>query len=437
MRGNETDLVTPKDVIFSMTSTNALNPASVVAGPPALTLPDGRPAAAAWTLSSTALHINHGSFGAVPRVAQHYQNELRAEMDADPVAWFSTLPAQIGAIRPQIAAFVGAAPEDTALVPNASAGASVVYSSLPMAHGADIVVTDHGYGAVTMGAERLARRFGGRVLTAHVPLDASPEQAHDAVMAVCTDKTRLIVIDHVTSATARFMPVAAISASARERGIVTLVDGAHLPGLYAEPLKGVDCDFWIGNLHKFACAPRGTAVLVAGSDLRSELYPLIDSWGSPKAFPERFDTQGTLDLTSYLATPTATGFIADVWGWDHARAYMSELADYAENIVSAAFAERTGQDHRVDVGSSVNALRLVRLPDGLARTHAEADALRDRVVGGLNVEAAFTSFGGVGYFRLSAHVYNTTADFEEFVERLVPTLCDWARDAAHSAGATA
>ncbi|SDT28819.1 aminotransferase class V-fold PLP-dependent enzyme [Microterricola viridarii] len=412
-----------------MTSTNAPIRPSAALAPSPLTLPGGAPAAAAWTLSESALHINHGSFGAVPRVAQLHQNELRAEMDADPVAWFSFLPERIGAVRREIADFVGAPAEHTAIVPNASAGATVVYSSLPMERGAEIVVTDHGYGAVTMGAERMARRHGGTVVTAHVPLHATPAEAHDAVMAVCSDKTRLIVIDHITSATARFMPVAEIAASARARGIVTLVDGAHVPGLYDSPLEGVECDFWIGNLHKFACAPRGTAVLLAPTELNSVLYPLVDSWGSPLEFPERFDTQGTLDLTSYLAAPTATGFIADTWGWGQARSYISELADYAEEIVATAFAERTGQDHRVDVGSPVNALRLVRLPEGLAGSHPTADALRNRVVSEFGIEGAFTSFGGVGYFRLSAHVYNTAADFEEFVERMVPTLCDWARDA--------
>lgn len=412
-----------------MTSTNVPSRLAAALAPSPLTLPGGAPAAEAWTLSDSALHINHGSFGAVPRVAQERQNALRAEMDADPVAWFSFLPERIGAVREEIAAFVGAPAEHTAIVPNASAGATVVYSSLAMEHGAEIVVTDHGYGAVTMGAERMARRYGGVVRTAHVPLDATPAEAHDAVMAVCSDKTRLIVIDHITSATARFMPVAEISASARERGIVTLVDGAHVPGLYDNPLDGVDCDFWIGNLHKFACAPRGTAVLLAPTELSRELYPLVDSWGAPLGFPERFDTQGTLDLTSYLAAPASTGFIADTWGWGEARRYMSKLADYAEDIVTAAFTERTGQDHRVDVGAPVSALRLVRLPDGLAESHPSADALRNRVVSEFNVEGAFTSFGGVGYFRLSTHVYNTAADFEDFVERMVPTLCDWARDA--------
>ncbi len=398
------------------------------AAPTALTLADGSPAAGGWTLSTTALHTNHGSFGAVPRVVQERQNALRAEMDRDPVDWFSALPAKVGAARETIARLIGTSPQHTALVPNASGGASVVYNSVAAATGAEIVVTDHGYGAVTMGAERTARRWGGRVITARIPLDATPAQAHEIIMAACTDTTRLIVLDHITSPTARLLPVREVAASARDRGIVTLVDGAHVPGLYDAPLDGLECDVWIGNLHKFACAPRGAAVLVAQGELRHELFPLIDSWGSPHPFPERFDTQGTLDLTSYLTAPDSFAFIEEQWGWDSARAYMTRLADYAEALIAEAFAERTGEDHRVDVGAPVNAMRLVRLPAGLGESHAAADALRDRAVREHRIEAAFTSFDGVGYYRLSTHAYNTASDFEDFAERMVPTLCEWAAD---------
>jgi isopenicillin-N epimerase len=404
-----------------MTSTTATAPA-------ALMLPDGRAARDAWTLDSGSVHINHGSFGAVPTVAQQRQNELRAEMDATPVAWFPALPRLVKAARTEIAEFLGVDPGRTALVPNASGGASVVYTSLPVRPGLEIVVTDHGYGAVTMGAERLARRWNGRVRTAHIPLDATEAEAHDAVVAEFSADTGLVVVDHITSPTARLLPVASISAEARRRGIPVLVDGAHVPGLYDRPVDGLECDFWVGNLHKFGCAPRGTAVLVAQGPHMAELNPLIDSWGAPQPFPERFDTQGTLDLTSYLAAPTALSFIEETWGWTAARGYMSDLADFAEDAIAEAFTALTGEDHRVDVGMPVNALRLVRLPQGIAGSHPEADALRDRVLAELGVEGAFTSFAGVGYYRLSTHVYNTAADFEYFVERCVPALHDWARE---------
>ncbi|MBD8465610.1 MULTISPECIES: aminotransferase class V-fold PLP-dependent enzyme [unclassified Plantibacter] len=399
-----------------------------IARPAPLTLGDGRPATAGWTLDPTKRHINHGSFGAVPIVAQEHQQALRREMEAAPLTWFPALPAKVGAARVGIADFLGASVDQLAMVPNASAGASVVFSSLPVQPGLEIIVTDHGYGAVTMGAERLARRWGGTVRTARIPLDADAQTAHDAVVAEFSDRTALIVMDQITSPTARLLPVQQIAATARAAGIPTLVDAAHVPGLYADPMRDLDCDFWVGNLHKFGCAPRGAAVLVARSPLAQELYPLIDSWGSPYPFPQRFDTQGTVDVTSYLAAATSLGFIEDMWGWSAARDYMTELADYAVEVVADAVTAITGEDSHVDVGMPVNALRLVKLPTGLATTHATADGLRDRVSAELGVEGAFTSLDGIGYVRLSTHVYNTPEDFEHFAEHAVPVLARWAEE---------
>ncbi|WP_405006840.1 aminotransferase class V-fold PLP-dependent enzyme [Kitasatospora purpeofusca] len=394
--------------------------------PRPLLLPDGRPAAQAWTLDPAMKHLNHGSFGAVPLAAQQEQQRLRVEMDRAPVVWFPALPGRVAGARAAIADFLRVDVRNLALVPNASGGASVVYGNLPARRGGEVVVTDHGYGAVTMGAERLARRWGGSVRTAHVPLDATAEQAAEAVLAQLTDRTGLIVLDHITSSTARWMPVKEVGAAAREHGIPLLIDGAHVPGLAEDPLAGLEFDVWIGNLHKFGCAPRGAAALVAGSGLRDELYPLIDSWAAREPFPQRFDNQGTLDVTGYLAAPTALDFIQQTWGWETARGYLRELADYAEETIGAAMAQLTGERATVDVGMPVNALRLVRLPAGLADTREDADALRDRVAAELGVEAAFTSFDGIGYFRLSTHVYNTPADFEYFAEHCVPVLGDWA-----------
>lgn len=402
----------------------------VTTAPRPLLLADGRPASRAWSLDPVMKHLNHGSFGAVPLVAQERQNEFRAEMDSSPVVWFPALPQRIADARVDLAAFLHVAPDDVALVPNASAGVSVVFASLPRRRGGGIVVTDHGYGAVTMGAERLARRWGGEVRTARVPLDADEEQAYEAVIAEIDEATDLVVVDQITSATARRLPVERIGAQARRRGVPLLVDGAHAPGLIEAPLDGLTCDFWVGNLHKWGCAPRGTAALVARGALREELYPLIDSWGAADPYPDRFDQQGTVDTTGYLAATTALEFIERTWGWQTARQYMDDLAGYAERVIGAAFAELTGVSGAVDVGMPVPGMRLVRLPAGLAGSRVEADALRDRAARELGVEAAFTSFGGTGYMRLSAHVYNTAADYEYFAEDCVPLLGQWAR-AAH------
>lgn len=397
----------------------------VAVAPRPLLLADGGLAVEAWSLDPSLKHLNHGSFGAVPVVAQERQAELRAEMERAPVMWFPQLPKRLADTRGEIAGFLRVDAGDLALVPNASAGASVVYDALERRRGGEIVVTDHGYGAVTMGAERLARRWGGRVRTARVPLGAHEDEAYQAVVAEISEATDLVVIDQITSATARRLPVKRIGAEARRCGVPMLVDGAHAPGLLAAPLADATYDFWTGNLHKWGCAPRGTAALIARGPLRDLLHPLIDSWGAGEPYPERFDYQGTSDATSYLAAPTSLAFVERAWGWSAVRRYVDRLADYAGHVIGAAFEEITGEDCRVDVGMPVPGMRLVRLPDGLGRSRIEADALRDRVVRELSVEAAFTSFDGVGYLRLSAHAYNTPADYAYFADRCVPVLVGW------------
>ncbi|MFJ6728877.1 aminotransferase class V-fold PLP-dependent enzyme [Streptomyces sp. NPDC091281] len=399
------------------------------AAPRPLLLPDGRPAADAWTLDPGLLHLNHGSFGGVPRAAQQRQSALRDEMERAPVVWFPELTGRIAAARAEIAAHLRTDPADLALVPNASAGVSVVHAALAARPGGDIVVTDHGYGAVTMSAARLARRWGTRVRTARVPLDADADRAHDAVMAEVDAGVALIVLDQITSATARLLPVARVGAEAARLGIPFLVDGAHAPGLLAAPLDGLVCDAWVGNLHKWGCAPRGTAALVARGPLQTELHPPIDSWSADAPFPDRFDQQGTVDATAWLAAPTALDLVETTWGWDAVRGHLDDLARYGAHVVAAAL----GTADPVDVGLPVPGMRLVRLPEGLAPTRIAADALRDRAPAELGAEAAFTSFDGIGYLRLSAHVYNTPTDYDRFAEQCVPVIEKWAREGTDGA----
>ncbi|WP_432562520.1 aminotransferase class V-fold PLP-dependent enzyme [Kineococcus sp. SYSU DK003] len=376
----------------------------------------------AWGLDRAVRHLNHGSFGAVPQFALDRQAEYRALMEGAPVRWFVGVPQRIADARARVAPYLGVPVDDLAFVPNASAGASVVFTSLPVEHGCEIVVTDHGYGAVTMGAQRLARRWGGTVRTAHVPLAAGPQEACAAITAEFSDRTALVVLDHVTSPTARFLPVDLVSAAARERGIPVLVDGAHVPLVLEEPLAGVDCDVWVGNLHKFGCAPRGTGVLVARGPVRSELNPLVDSWGAGKPFPAAFDEQGTQDFTSWLAAPDALDVVEREIGWKAVRHNAADLVERGAQVVARAFTAATGEDHRVDVGMPAVPFRLVRLPRGLVLGGHE---LRDRVLAEFDVEAAFTAFGDDAFVRLAAHAYNTLDDYEDFAARVVPALLEW------------
>lgn len=207
-----------------------------------------------------------------------------------------------------------------------------------------------------------------------------------------------------------------------------LVDGAHVPLMLADPLAGVDCDVWVGNLHKFGCAPRGSGVLVARGPVRGQLHPLIDSWGAGKPFPASFDEQGTLDFTSWLAAPDALDAVEREVGWKVVREDAAALVAEGARLVADAFAGLTGEDHRVDVGMPATPFRLVRLPGRLGLGPAGGNAVRDRVLAAFDVEAAFTAFGGQGFVRLSAHAYNTLDDYADFARRCVPALVGWSRE---------
>lgn len=397
-------------------------------GKPRHTVADPEPR---WTLDPQVKHLNHGSFGAVPEAVQAEQRRLQRLMEWNPVRWFASVTERIRYAREDIATILRTEPSSLAFVPNASAGASVVYAAFLGRGPVDVMVTDHGYGAVTMGAERLTRRTGGSLTTSQIPLEATAE---DAIQILTRDMDRhrptLLVIDQITSATARAFPVDEICRLARERAILTLVDGAHAPGVLADPVAR-EADFWIGNLHKFACAPRGTGVLVSPRQAH-ELYPLIDSWGARLPFPERFDHVGTMDVTPWLTAPFAWRHLDKTIGWAQIRRRSSELAEAGSAIVASALAE-----HMVEpiplVGQPAGPMRLVKLPGDLGSTREEADALRVPFSDASGIAVSFTSFAGQGFLRLSAHVYNSIHDYQYLASVGVPLLHRWSQEKGREA----
>lgn len=387
-----------------------------------VTLADGRHARDAWPLDPDIVHLNHGSFGAVPSEVVRAQEELRALADLSPVSWFPRVAERVAQAREEVAPFVGASGDDLVFVPNASAAATVVYNALRLRPGDEVVVTDHGYGAVSMGARRLARRFGADLRTVRIPLAATDDEVVDCFREQLTDRARLVVVDQITSPTARLFPTERIAHVARERGARVLVDGAHGPGLVPEAARGTGGDWWFGNLHKWPCAPRGSAVLVTSAPDRDDLWPLIDSWAADDPYPTRFDTQGTLDATSYIAAPRAIEFVEREYGWSRAREAMRAAADEGARAIAAAMQPYVSDEALHASPSPVPSMRLVRLPDGLGRAREDADELRMRLLDLTGIEAAFTSFAGVGYLRLSVHLYTEARDFEAFIDHAIPQI---------------
>ncbi len=366
--------------------------------------------AALWSLDPDVLHLNHGSFGAVPVSVQRAQALLRSEMDANPVRWFRRrLPSLVVDARIRLASALGADPDGFALVVNASAGVSAVLASFALRPGDEVVLTDHAYGAVRFAVEGMCERAGARVVTVALPFDADPAQVVAAIAAALSDRTRLLVIDQITSATAWLLPVREIVAAAHARGVPVLVDGAHAPGMLELAVDDLGADFWVGNLHKWPCAPRGTAGLAVAPAWRDAMRTLTVSWGERDGFPLSFDQAGTVDATAWLAAPAAVELLRSL-GWQRLREHNRALAAYGQQVVADALG--SAAVHRV--GDELLSMRLVPLATGVATSDAAASALQDRIAAELRTEAMVVTWGGQGFLRVSAHAYNAPADYEWF-----------------------
>ncbi|MEV0789954.1 aminotransferase class V-fold PLP-dependent enzyme [Kribbella sp. NPDC050459] len=366
-----------------------------------------------WTLDPGVLHLNHGSYGAVPRRTQEVTSALRTEMDANPMVWFRTVADRLTASRLALASYLETDPAGFALVPNASAGVTVALQTLPIPAGSRIVLTDHAYGAVRYAAERFAKERGAEVVTVGIPLEADDETVV-ALVAAELDDASVLIVDQITSGTAKVFPIDALVTTAHAHGVPIVVDGAHAPALIDAP-AAAGADFWTGNFHKWPAAPRATAGLVVAERWRTAAMPLIVSWSEyDERMPERFDMQGTYDYVPWIAAPESLRVLADL-DWPARRPQLTALVEEGAKILAKALG--TGV---ADVVHPPATMRLVELPPAVDLSGGEA--LKMRVSRELKAEITFTGFEERKFVRLSAHAYNSLADYEKLSEGLPRVL---------------
>ncbi|MET8230540.1 aminotransferase class V-fold PLP-dependent enzyme [Micromonospora sp. NPDC005298] len=374
-----------------------------------------------FSLDPAVSHLNHGAFGAVPIPVQRAQRRLRDEMEANPLRFFTQgLADRIAHTRRHLAGFLGADPEGSALVGNTTTGVAVVLQSVGLQPGDEVLTTDHGYGAVSLAIQRECRRTGAVSRVLPIPLADSDEQIVQAIRAgLRPGRTRLLVIDQLTSVTARLFPTAAIVAVAHEQGVPVLVDAAHAPGMIATTVSSIGADFWAGNLHKWGFAPRGTALLSVAPQWRDRIEPLVVSWEQDAGYPARVEWQATLDYTSWLAAPAGL-FTLRSLGVDRVRAHNAALAAYGQRVVGDALGVPPTQ--LPDPGGPGVSLRLIPLPAGIATTIDAARALQTRIGERLAAEVAVIGWNGRGWLRLAGQVYNTADEYERLAVRLPALL---------------
>lgn len=381
-----------------------------------------------WLLDPDVVFLNHGSFGACPRVVLERQTELRAQLEAEPVRFFvHELEPLLDEARNRVADFVGARPDDLGFVRNATSGVNAVLRSLRLEPGDELLVTNHGYNACCNVADFVTRRAGARVVVATLPFPlASEDQVVEAVLAAVTERTRVALLDHVTSPTGLVLPLARLIAALRERGVDTLVDGAHAPGMLDLDLGALGAAWYTANFHKHTCAPKGAAMLWAREDKQAELHPATISHGYNSTRPrkrwlEEIDWQGTDDPTPWLCVPEAIAFVGGLCegGWPEIRARNRALALQGRRILCEALEVPPPAPE-----SMIGTLAAVPLWDGDDAPPSSAlyaDPLQIALFQEDHIEVPIPPWPKPPHrlVRISAHLYNEEAEYRALADALM------------------
>jgi isopenicillin-N epimerase len=381
-----------------------------------------------WLLDPAVDYLNHGSFGACPKAILEKQSELRLELEREPVNFFiRALPGLLAGARAALAGFVRADGDDLAFVPNATAGVNAVVRSLAFSPGDELLTTDHAYAACKKTLDYVASRTGARVVVASVPFPLGGEEdVIKPILAAVTPRTRLAMLDHVTSPTALVFPIERLVRELSARGVDTLVDGAHALGMIPIDLARLDAAYYTANAHKWLCAPKGAAFLHVRKDRQKGLHPIAISHGyagGEARFKDEFDWTGTVDPTAALCIPNCIAYLGGLLpgGWPELMATNYALALRARAVICEALGVSAPAPESM-LGSMASVPLPVSGPTTPARILGReqlADWMRAR-----GVEPWFYDWpvGRGKLVRVSAQLYNTEGQFVRLASLLAEAL---------------
>ena len=381
-----------------------------------------------WTLDPQICFLNHGSYGACPKVVQERQAAFRAQMESEPVRFMGReLPPLVEAARQALAALVKCAPTELALIRNATTGVNSALLSFPLHAGDEVLVTDHEYNACRNALDRRIADTGAtlRLITLPFPLRHEDEIVN-CILAAVGPKTRLLLIDHVTSPTALVLPVQRIVPALRAKGVECIVDGAHAPGMVPLDLAALGAAFYTGNCHKWLCAPKGTAFLRVREDFIARARPAVTSHGfnqpvgAKSRFLMEFDWFGTDDYTSWCTLPTALDFMNGLMPGG-LNAVMA--ANRLKALAARAMLNESLGAEPVAPDSLIGTFASIRVPDqerAAANGAFEPEALGERLFTEHKIEVPVVVFPRAPQrmVRISAQIYNTMSEYERLARAL-------------------
>ena len=364
-----------------------------------------------YLLDPRITFLNHGAFGSCPRpVFEAYQAwQLRIERQPEEYLWRNR-DKYLDPVRQTLADYLGTVPANLAFVPNATTGINIVARSLKLEPGDEVLASNHEYGAIDRTWRFIAAKTGARYITRELP---PPLSTHDDFVETfwggVTDRTKVICLSHITSPTALIIPVAAICTRARAAGIVTVIDGAHVPGQLELDLEAIGADFYTGNGHKWLGTPRGAAFLYARPEVQSQIEPLVVSWGyqsdhpSGSTFQDYLGWTGTRDLSAYLTMASALEFMAGN-GWEQVRGRCHRLALKAREQLQELIGE---PPLCAQAEEWIAQMFAVQLPARVNPERLEAELFTR-----YKIEVAVKRWESLYLLRVSVAAYTTAEDLE-------------------------
>jgi isopenicillin-N epimerase len=370
-----------------------------------------------FLLDPSVTFLNHGSFGATPKpVYREYQGWQR-EMEKQPVEFLGRrLTKLLADSRAELGGYLGTHGDNLVFTQNVTVSINIVAHSLELGAGDEVLTTDHEYGAIDRTWRFLAKERGFTYINQSIatPL-VSEKQFVEALWSRVTPRTRLICISHITSPTAIIFPIREIIRRAREAGIITVVDGAHVPGQIPLNLDSLGADFYGGNLHKWLCAPKGAGFLFARPEVQPLLKPFVVSWGyesdSPSGsnFIDHNEWWGTRDHAAFLAVPAAIRFQEEN-DWDEVRESCHQLATYAQNRICEL--TNLAPAHPL-TGNWFAQMTAAPLP-----MQTDLALLKNRLYDEYRIEVPMTENNGNKFVRISVQGYNTRRDLDKLIRAL-------------------
>ncbi|HEX9067187.1 MAG TPA: aminotransferase class V-fold PLP-dependent enzyme [Ktedonobacterales bacterium] len=376
-------------------------------------------AASHFLLRPDIAFLNHGSYGACPRPVFDTYQRWQRELQSQPVEFLARRRHDLfPAARGQLAAYVGAHADNIVFIPNATVGCNIVAHSLHLAPGDEVLGTSHEYGAVERTWRFMCQRQGAHYRAQRISVPVTDAEAMIAELwQGVTERTRVLVVSHITSPTALIFPLAAICRRASAQGIITVVDGAHAPGQLDLDLDSLGADFYFGNCHKWLCAPVGSGFLYARPERQALLEPLVVSFGwqadspSGSPFQDYFEWSGTFDPAAWLSVPAAIRFQEEN-DWDTVRARAHELLREAHSRIS----ELTGLPPLAP-DSTEWWLQMCSLPLPISG-RAQGEELKRNLWDRFQVEAPVVNWNETQLIRVSAQAYNSPRDIDRLIEGL-------------------